>query len=209
MKNDFSKEVEILDYNDVNTFGKRLTFLRKYIDLTQEEFATDVNTDRALISRYERDLDIPSPFMLKKFSSIFSEQEMIFLKSDIYVLPKKVKTNEELFDKKNFANRLVKLRQMKKLSQVDLSKLSGIYHGNIAKYERNFSIPDLMNSIRLADALGVTVDLLLRGENTNTKKRDSINSSLIQTFFNANNCNDSEKEAIIMIVDAAIKGFRK
>lgn len=194
---------------ELDSFGKRLIFLRKSKKLSQDDLSIEVNIDRSLISRYERDLDTPHNHNLRKLSNYFSEEEFIFLKSNIssYFFKKRLK--KELFDKEQFALRLKKIRSIKKISQVDLSKISGIYHGTIAKYERCYSTPDLASIIKLSDSLGVTIDFLLRGENTNTNNRDLIDSSLIQTFYHASKCNSNEKEALILIIDAAIKGFRK
>lgn len=198
-----------IDLDQLTSFGQRLKYLREYKRFSQKKFGIETNIERSLISRYERELDIPSEYMIKKIGKALDVYERDFLISPIKQIPEVIENSNEEFDKKAFATRLKKLREAKNLSQVGLSKISGIYHGNIAKYERRYSTPDLMNIIKLADSLGVTVDLLLRGQNSNTNNRDLIDSSLIQTFYQASRCNEDEKKAIIFIIDSAIKGFRK
>lgn len=60
--------------------------------------------------------------------------------------------------------RLRKLRHERGLSQIQLGELAGIDNKSISRYEnghRNMGIDDLF---RLADALGVPADRLLRGD---------------------------------------------
>jgi len=202
----WEKSVKVLD-----TFGKCLRFVRKNRFLNQKGFAILTDTDRSLISRYERDLDTPSDFVLNKIFKPLSPDEEDFLRKSLKRKPTKnnLKTNNVLFDKNQFSIRLKKIRNIKKLTQIELSKISGIYHGNIAKYERSFSTPSLENAILLADSLGVTIDLLLRGSNTNSNNKSKIDSSLVQTFNQLSRCNENEKNAVILLIDSAIKGFRK
>lgn len=212
-KVEFGKEIFSNDLKykrSLSTFGKCLKYVRENRFLCQEEFGIIVDVARSLISRYERDLDIPNNYVLNKIYKPLSVNEIDFLRKSLKNNPVKesLKLNDKLFDKNLFAIRLKKIRHIKNLSQVDLSKISGIYHGNIAKYERCYSIPSLKNIILLADSLGVTIDLLLRGENTNTNTRSLIDSSLIQTFNQLSYCNEEQKKAVILILDSAIKNFR-
>ena len=61
-----------------------------------------------------------------------------------------------------FGKRLRNLRQDRGLTQVELGNRSGISQKDISKYERGTTANLLAtNLIRLADALGVSVDYLL------------------------------------------------
>ena len=54
------------------------------------------------------------------------------------------------------------IRKQKGLTQEQLSAVSGINRVSIAKYETGASVPSLKTAERLADALGVSVDELIR-----------------------------------------------
>ena len=71
--------------------------------------------------------------------------------------------SEETTKTSGFPERLRELRESKKLSQRDLSKISGIHYLSIGKYERG-QIEPAANSLRkLAEALEATTDYLLEG----------------------------------------------
>lgn len=56
---------------------------------------------------------------------------------------------------------LKEVRRKKKLTQVELADKSGILQQNISNYETGFKSPTLDSAVRLADALGVTLDELV------------------------------------------------
>lgn len=64
--------------------------------------------------------------------------------------------NYELFGK-----RLKEERQRQFLSQTNLAKLADMRQPNIRNYERGNVLPNLDSAIRLAKALGVTLDSLV------------------------------------------------
>ena len=57
--------------------------------------------------------------------------------------------------------KLREIRKAKKMTQGELSRISGIHRVTIAKYENGRMCPTLDNAIKLATALGVTVDDLI------------------------------------------------
>lgn len=60
------------------------------------------------------------------------------------------------------ATKLREVRESKGMTQSELSKLSGVHRVNISKYEAGKSMFTLPVAERLAAALGVTVDELIR-----------------------------------------------
>lgn len=54
------------------------------------------------------------------------------------------------------------IRKQKGMTQATLSAFSGVNRVSIAKYETNKAEPSLETAVKLADALGVTVDELIR-----------------------------------------------
>lgn len=59
-------------------------------------------------------------------------------------------------------NNLREIRKAHGMTQEELSAFSGVNRVSIAKYETGKSDPSLETAKRLADALGVTVDDLIR-----------------------------------------------
>ena len=57
-------------------------------------------------------------------------------------------------------NRLKELRQQKKLSQTEISKIIGIEYQNYNKYELNKNEPKIQTLIKLADFFDVSLDYL-------------------------------------------------
>ena len=62
-----------------------------------------------------------------------------------------------------FAERLKLLRKEKKLSQTKLARSVGIHYNHLGRYEHGKSNPSFNTLARLAQALDVSVDYLLRG----------------------------------------------
>jgi len=60
-----------------------------------------------------------------------------------------------------FGENLRKIRQIKRISQIDLAKSVGVDPTVISKLELGKRLPSLPILVRIADALNVTVDELL------------------------------------------------
>lgn len=72
-----------------------------------------------------------------------------------------------------FSERLAYARKQKKIKQVDLGKLVGTSGDIIGKYERGENTPSIEVAARIADALGVTLDYLVKdGEYEHIDKLD-------------------------------------
>jgi transcriptional regulator with XRE-family HTH domain len=65
--------------------------------------------------------------------------------------------------RKAFGARLKGLRKQKNCAQKELAALVGIRFQQLNKYESGLNIPPAEMLVKLADTLGVTVDLLLTG----------------------------------------------
>lgn len=63
-----------------------------------------------------------------------------------------------------FANNLRRLRREKDLTQDQLGVLSGISPRHIGKYEIGMALPRIDAAMKIADALGVSLDSLIRAE---------------------------------------------
>ena len=63
------------------------------------------------------------------------------------------------------------LRKEKKLSQEELAEKLGVSRQAISKWERNESLPDVYNLVNIADALDVSLDLLIHKEKQASENR--------------------------------------
>ncbi len=73
------------------------------------------------------------------------------------------------------ANRLLQYRKQHGLSQEALAEKIGVSRQAISKWERAEASPDTDNLILLADIYGVSLDELLKGENTEEEKAEEVN----------------------------------
>lgn len=78
-----------------------------------------------------------------------------------------------------FANRLIKLRESKKLRQEDIAKIIGVARSTYGMYEQGKREPDYATLCKIADFFGVKTDFLLNGTDgssdiENLKESESI-----------------------------------
>ncbi len=70
-----------------------------------------------------------------------------------------------------FAHNLTKLREARKWTQKDLARASGVSRRTISRYEWGGVKPRAATLIKLADALGCTVELLWTGRESPGRER--------------------------------------
>ena len=102
-----------------------------------------------------------------------------------------------------FADRLAFARKQKKIKQSDLGKTIGTSGDIIGKYERGENIPSIDVATKIADALGVTLDYLLKDGQYEQIDNDTLNKlKAIQEL-------DSDTKAhIFATIDAFIKAAK-
>jgi transcriptional regulator with XRE-family HTH domain len=88
-------------------------------------------------------------------------------------------------------------RMHKKISQQDLSVTAETHQKNISKYEQDLVVPSATTLKRIADALDVTTDYLLGGENENSIK-DTV---LLKQFKEVDKLKENEKSALMMVIE--------
>jgi transcriptional regulator with XRE-family HTH domain len=74
-------------------------------------------------------------------------------------------------DNLTFGERIALLRKRKGLSQTEVAKLTKSSREAIGKYERGESIPNVFTSKSIADALGISLDELVKGYKTNGNRK--------------------------------------
>lgn len=104
----------------------------------------------------------------------------------------------------DFAERLRQLRVLKKLSQEDLGRVTGLHYNHIGRYERGDSRPSADKLKALADALGVTGDYLLNGSGEQFTKVRFEDQELSRMFQEIEQLPDDKKKTVKEFLDAFI-----
>lgn len=95
-----------------------------------------------------------------------------------------------------FGQRLKDLRTQKKLSQADLGEKIGVTPTHIGRYERGESMPTAKALWLLAQALDVSIDYLVKGDQDSVVTTSFQNSAFMQMFKDAEKLSEEEKELI-------------
>lgn len=69
-----------------------------------------------------------------------------------------------------FADNLIELRKLNKMSQEELAERIGVSRQTLSKYETGESLPDIEKSRQLADVFSVTVDDLISYDQNNAEE---------------------------------------
>ncbi|MEQ9405827.1 MAG: helix-turn-helix transcriptional regulator [Cyclobacteriaceae bacterium] len=99
-----------------------------------------------------------------------------------------------------FADRLSFARKQKKVRQADLGKMVGTSGDIIGKYERGENTPSIDVAAKIADALGVTLDYLIKdGE------YEQIDEDTLQRLKEVQKLSPEDKAHVFALLDAFIK----
>ena len=99
-----------------------------------------------------------------------------------------------------FADRLSFARKQKKIRQADLGKMVGTSGDIIGKYERGENTPSIEVAAKIADALGVTLDYLIKdGE------YEQIDEDTLKRLKEVQKLSSEDKEHVFALLDAFIK----
>ncbi len=95
-------------------------------------------------------------------------------------------------------------RLKKKFSQQDLGEIAETHQKNISKYEQDLVIPSAVTLKKIADALQVSTDFLLGGEDSNAIK----DVNLLKYFKEIDNMPDDAREALLKVIDAYVRDYK-
>lgn len=102
------------------------------------------------------------------------------------------------------AERIRLIRQQKKLSQTELADKSGVNLKSLSRYEIGTSIPPANSLKSIADALGVTADVLLEDGAVEIKDKELFSRfKAIQQMEDA-----EEKQMIVRFLDLVIRDHK-
>lgn len=99
-----------------------------------------------------------------------------------------------------FADRLAFARKQKKIRQADLGKMVGTSGDIIGKYERGENTPSIEVATKMADALDVTLDYLVKdGE------YEEVDKETLKRLKDIQRLSSEQKSHVFALLDAFIK----
>jgi transcriptional regulator with XRE-family HTH domain len=118
-------------------------------------------------------------------SLIFAKTSKITLKNDVFMA---------------FSDRLSYARKQKKIRQADLGRMVGTSGDIIGKYERGENVPSIDVATKIADALGVTIDYLVKdGE------YQHIDNDTLKRLREIQNLSQEDRTHLFYMIDNLIK----
>lgn len=115
-----------------------------------------------------------------------------------------LKANNNIFIMTGFAENLKKIRAQKGVSQEELSKKIAIHPVQFSRYERAQSVPSIEIVQKIADALEVTIDELVYGDQNNKAEQNIKDRELLNLFSKIQLLNDRQKETVKDFLSAYI-----
>jgi transcriptional regulator with XRE-family HTH domain len=81
-----------------------------------------------------------------------------------------------------FGDNVKKIRVEKNISQQELADIVGIHSTHVSRYERNLAQPSVEIAKKMAEALNVTVDTLIYGQQDEKAKNNLKDADLLNLF---------------------------
>ena len=81
-----------------------------------------------------------------------------------------------------FGDIVKKIRIEKNISQQELADIVGIHSTHVSRYERNMAQPSVEITKKIAEALNVTVDTLIYGQQEEKAKNNLKDADLLNLF---------------------------
>jgi len=81
-----------------------------------------------------------------------------------------------------FGDNVKKIRVEKNISQQELADIVGIHSTHVSRYERNMAQPSVEIAKKMAEALSVSVDTLIYGQQDEKAKNNLKDADLLNLF---------------------------
>ena len=104
----------------------------------------------------------------------------------------------------SFGKNLAKFRKHRGLTQKELVKLSGVGISQIRRYETDRSTPSLDATIRLVEALGVSIDEMVFDKPTAIASKKIIDRELLEQFEMISYMDEEERSLVKKILEGVI-----
>ena len=108
-----------------------------------------------------------------------------------------------------FSDRLKKLRDENNVSQFDLSNYLGISQQALSKWENEKTEPDNESLVKIANYFNVSIDYLLGNSESKQIEKPYDNDLEKVLFSKAKDLSDSDKKAVLGIIEALKKDIDK
>jgi len=99
----------------------------------------------------------------------------------------------------SFSNRLIALRKEQKIAQNELAKKIGIHPNVLGRYEREETKPSIDMAVKIANALGVSLDYLLG------KADVKISQDILNKVLSIQTLPEEDKKCIMYSLDGLIQ----
>lgn len=80
----------------------------------------------------------------------------------------------------NLGETIYKYRTLKNLSQGELAEMLGVSRQSVSKWENNSATPDLDKIVKLCEIYGITIDELVKGEESDTASIPAVHLNEFQ-----------------------------
>jgi len=104
-----------------------------------------------------------------------------------------------------FAERLRALRKKSGYSQKEFAEHVGLHQVQYGRYERGDSKPYAETLTKIADALGVSTDYLLEGQEEDALVANLSDRELLKLFQEIETFSDAEKEHVKFVLESIVK----
>lgn len=85
---------------------------------------------------------------------------------------------------RSFGATIRAIRRMKKMSQKEIEKLTGIPQTSISDFETGKRLPDVREALKISAALNISITELLEGGDTNEPRTENSRDSRIPRHAN-------------------------
>jgi len=102
----------------------------------------------------------------------------------------------------SFGKRIKEVRTSKKISQEELSSKVGIHANHLSRYERDITLPSIEVASKIAQALDVSIDLLVFGKQDLETSIDD--KELVKLFRDIEQFSQEDKSVVKTLLDAFI-----
>lgn len=104
----------------------------------------------------------------------------------------------------SFGKNLAKFRKEKGLTQEDLVRLSGVAISQVRRYETNKSSPTLDVIVKLAKALGTSIDEMVFDKATGVAVNKIVDRELLEQFEAVSSMSEDEKYVVKKMLEGVI-----
>jgi len=102
----------------------------------------------------------------------------------------------------SFGKRIKEIRSLQKVSQEELASKIGIHANHLSRYERDVTLPSIEVVKKIAQALEVSIDLLVFGKQDAETSIDD--KELVKLFKNIEGFSQEDKSVVKTLLDAFI-----